>query len=775
MRKILILIVAFGMAIPLMAQQQQSSWQEHLSFANGSKVAATDDRVYCATEGGLIYFNRTDNSLNKITRVNGLNDFGIQTIAWSEKHRMLIVAYKNSNIDLIRDNTVTNLSDIQRKQMTGDMNIYNITVREDEAFLSCGFGIVTINLSRLEIKDTWFIGPGGSALRVNDVEVHDSFVYAATNNGIYRADINSANLPDYHYWERIENIPMAEGKFSHLIVHAGSLIANYTPDEYSQDAMYRLEGTEWVPYMAGIRYIHDAQVSGGYLAIASRTHSLIIDQNHTLAAIIDSYPLAGNNINPISPRSAVTSSDGVIWIADANYGLIRMSGQNAESYFPEGPSDNRVFSLYTNKGDLWVTPGGRTDAWVNIWQRPRLQHFNDGAWNTINLSAVPELSNVFDVTEIVAHPDNPAHLFVASWGGGLIEIINGEVVNHYTNKNSPLQTALPLQPDEPYVRIGGIGFDSKGNLWITNSEVEKNLLKLLPSGEWESFTLSGVTSNQIGKLIVTQNDDKWIQVPRGNDVYVVNNDGSTRKRLQVTSYFNNGQQEILNRMSDVYSIAEDLEGAIWIGTSKGVAVYNNPQRVWEEGNLLAIQPSLDLKDGLYHPLLETETITAIAVDGANRKWIGTRNSGVYLVSETGEKEVLHFTTENSPLLSNTITALAVDDKSGEVFMGTGEGLISYSGDAIAGKDSYADVYIYPNPVRETWDGPVTITGLVEETDIKITDINGNLVHQSTSLGGQATWDGRNLNGNRVRTGIYLVLCTDEYGERTHIEKLLFIH
>ncbi len=775
MHKILVLIMTAWFAWPSIAQQQQNSWQEHLSFANGKKIAVADNKIYCATEGGLIYFNRTDNSLNKITRVNGLNDFGISTIAWSDKHQMLVVAYNNSNIDLINDNTVTNLSDIQRKQMTGDMNIYNITIRDDEAFLSCGFGVVTISLPRMEIKETWFIGPDGSALKVNDVEIFDSFVYAATDNGIYKADYNSQNLADYHIWETVNNIPRAARKFNHLMVHAGALIANYTPDEYNQDAMYRLEGTEWVPYNAGIRYINDAQVSGDYLTIAGRNEFFIIDQNHTLTGIVNAYPFAGETVTPSAPRSVAASSDGIFWIADNNYGLVRYSEQSAESFFPEGPSDNRVFSLFANNDDLWVTPGGRTDSWANLWQLPRLQQYRNDSWSTLSPKNFPGMDNFFDVVEIVANPSNPNHLFVASWGGGLLEILDGELVNRYTNKNSPLQSAVPQQPDEPYVRVGGLDFDSEGNLWVTNSEVEKNLLKLTPGGEWETYSMTGVTSNNIGKVVVTQSNDKWIQVPRGNDLYVVNNDGSQKKKLQVTSYFNNGEQEILNRMSDVYSIAEDLEGAMWIGTSKGVAVYNNPQRIWEPGSVYAIQPSLDLKDDFYHPLLETEMITAIAVDGANRKWIGTRNSGVYLISETGEKEVLHFTTENSPLLANSITALAINHISGEVFIGTSEGLISYKGDAISGKDTYADVYVYPNPVRETWDGPVTITGLVEETDIKITDINGNLVHQTTSLGGQAAWDGRNLNGNRVKTGIYLVLCTDQMGERTHIEKLLFIH
>jgi hypothetical protein len=775
MNKFFILIISVFVAAQSIAQQQQSKWQEYLSFANGKKVAVAGNKVYCATGGGLFYFNTEDNSLNKITRVNGLSDFGISTIAWHEEQQLLLIAYNNSNIDLLKDNTITNLSDIKRKQITGDKNIYNITFIENEAFLSCGFGIVSVNLSRREIRETWFIGPNGSALRVNDVEVFEPFIYAATNSGLYKANFNNPNLIDYRNWERETNIPQSGRKFSHLMVHGGSLIANFTPDEYSQDAMYQFTGTAWIPYLPGIQYVTDAQVTGNYLTIASRAEFYLVNENHTIEGMANSYPFAGQTETIISPRSVKMSSDGVLWIADNNYGLVKYSNQSAEYFYPEGPTDNRVFSLYTNNGDLYVTPGGRTDSWSNIWQLPRFHQYRNREWNTFSKNNIPEMEGFFDVVEITAHPSNPDHLFLASWGGGLLEILNGELINRYTNLNSPLQSALPDEPDTEYVRIGGLDFDSEGNLWVTNSDVDNNLLKLTPGGVWDTISLTGVTNKNIGKIIITQNNDKWIQVPRGNDAYVVNHDGSQKKRLLVTSYFNNGQQEIVNRMSDVYCMAEDLEGAIWIGTSKGVAVYNSPQRIWEPGSFFAVQPSLDLKDGLYHPLLETASITAIAVDGANRKWIGTSNSGVYLVSETGEKEVLHFTVENSPLLSNNITALAIDSNSGEVFIGTSEGLISYKGDAITGKDAYANVYVYPNPVRETWDGPVTITGLVEETDVKITDISGNLVHHSTSLGGQAVWDGRNLNGNRVKTGVYLVLCTDEYGERTHIEKLLFIH
>ncbi len=386
------------------------------------------------------------------------------------------------------------------------------------------------------------------------------------------------------------------------------------------------------------------------------------------------------------------------------------------------------------------------------------------------------MDGFFNIVQVAVDPSDANHFFVASWGGGLLEFKNDEFVKRYNNFNSPLESALPQSPEQPYVWIGGLAFDSEGNLWISNSHVNKSLHKLSPQGEWESFVLpDNAESKTMGSIVITENGDKWIVAPRGNDAYVVDKTGKTKKRLLVTSYFNNGENEIFNRMSDILSIAEDNEGSIWMGTTKGVAVYTSPYRIWDTQNFYAIQPSLDLNDGLYHPLLENEAVTAIAVDGADRKWLGTQRSGVFLVSENGDKEILHFTAENSPLLSNSITSITIDPQNGEVFFGTDEGIISYMGEAIGGKDSYADVYVYPNPVRETYDGPVTVTGLKSNTEVKITDVSGNLVFRTKSLGGQAVWDGRNLNGNRVKTGVYLVMCNDETGEETHISKLLFIH
>ena len=776
MRKLLLSIVIFSIVFQLNAQRRQGSWQDYLSFSNATKIAVTGSKIYCSTEGGLFYYDRDDNSIQKFSGVNGLTDFGIQTIAWNESSQVLVVAYKNSNIDLVSESGVVNLSDIKRKQITGDKNIYNISFSEDEAYLSCGFGVVVLNLARQEVKDTYFIGEGGAMIQVNDVEVFEQNIYAATNEGLLKADVANPNLLDYRNWNKVQNIPNANDRFTHLAVHAGVLLANYTPENVNHSEFYRFNGQNWQRYLHGVYFAEDVMVNHGMMTLSGRSEFYVIDENLSVSARVKSYRLNGEEVSPIRPRCVGVAQDGSYWVADYENGLIKIASENHESVFPNGPMDNRIFSLYTNDGDLWVTPGGRSDSWSNIWQTPRFQLFREGQWNYFTPKDYPELDGFYDIVDIKANPANPDHIFVASWGGGLLEFENGQLVNRFTNQNSPLETALPNNPSQPYVRIGGIDFDSERNLWMTNSEVAKNLVKLTPSGEWESITLPEVANNfNIGQVLVTDNDDKWILVPRGHDAYVVDKSGTQKKRLLVTSYFNNGVFEEFKRMNDVYCITEDLDRAIWIGTSVGVAVYNNPNRIWDTEDFYAIRPSLDLNDGLFHPLLETETVTAIAVDGANRKWLGTRNSGVYLVSENGENEIMHFTTENSPLFSNNITDIAINQVSGEVFIGTSDGLISYQGDAIAGKKAYANVYVYPNPVRETYDGPVTITGLVEDTDVKITDISGNLVYQGTSLGGQAVWNGKNLNGNRVKTGVYLVFCNDEYGEETHIEKLLFIN
>lgn len=776
MRKTILLCLLIHLVFLAHTQNIKGSWKDYLAYTNATKVAVGGEKIYCATEGGLFFYDMQDNSINKFSGVYELSDFGINTIAYSNENKVLVVAYNNSNIDLVYESGVINLSDIKRKQITGDKSINNISFIGKQAYLSCGFGIVVLNIEKREVKDTYFIGEGGASVSVFDVEADDLYLYAATESGILKADKTGSNLLDFQNWTRIENIVHSKEKFDHLETHAGKIIANYSGDQNNQDEMYIQTGSEWSVYLPEIKHVYDIQSDGDNMVITGQAGIYVIDDNHSLLGKLDTYQLNGRAVTPIQARSANLSYDGTLWIADYSNSLVKVSGQNFEAIYPSGPLNNSIFAMSGANSDVWIAAGGRTESWNNAWQAPLFQRYNSNGWTYFYSGTFSELNGFSDVVDVLVDPNDPAHIFVGSWGGGVLEFRNDQFQNRFTNKNSLLQSAIPQSPDEPFVRIGGMDFDSEGNLWVTNSGVAQNLLKYSAQGEWEAFTLPEVANNKsIGRVVVTQNDDKWIQVPRGNNAYVVDKTGERKKRLIVRSYFNNGKEEKYTNMNDIYSMVVDNEGAIWMGTSVGVAVYNHPSGIWNSDAFYASQPGLGLNDGLYHPLLSTETVTAIAVDGANRKWLGTKNSGVYLISENGEKEIQHFTKENSPLLSNTIKSIALNPKSGEVFFGTDKGLISYQGDATEGNNNYSNVYVYPNPVRETYEGPVTVTGLIENTDVKITDISGNLVFKTTSFGGDAVWDGNNLNGNRVKTGVYLVFCNDENGEETHITKLLFIH
>jgi ligand-binding sensor domain-containing protein len=501
----------------------------------------------------------------------------------------------------------------------------------------------------------------------------------------------------------------------------------------------------------------------------------VYNEKFELVKYVPKFLFSGNKKDSLRAMSAVIDDQNVLWIADKNNGLIKV-GTQTEKVVPDGPIDNKIFSLTMNGNDLWITRGGKSNPWGNLYNQPQFQLNREGKWSVFDRNVFPILNDLRDMVCVVADPKDPDHVFAGSWGGGVLEFRNGKFVKQYNNLNSSLQTQLPDKPNDPYVRVGGMDFDSKGNLWVTNSGVANVLSVFQTDGKWESYELSGIANNTfIGKVLVTKDDDKWVILGRGQYMYALNSDNDQAKMQKVTAYFSNAKEELFTDMSDVNAIAEDQNGELWLGTSGGVAVFTNPQKIWEDATMYATRPGLDLNDGIFHPLLEKESITAIVVDGANRKWIGTKTSGIFLISENGDTELEHFNMENSPLPTDEITDIAINQKSGEVFIGTTVGLISYMGEATAGNEEFADVYVYPNPVRETYDGPIVVKGLVEDTDLRITDISGNLVHKTTSLGGQAIWDGRNLNGNRCKTGVYLVFMSDASGNKTMVTKLLFIH
>jgi ligand-binding sensor domain-containing protein len=291
----------------------------------------------------------------------------------------------------------------------------------------------------------------------------------------------------------------------------------------------------------------------------------------------------------------------------------------------------------------------------------------------------------------------------------------------------------------------------------------------------------GFSGNPAGELIVSGSDIQWVILPdEGLFAFKINGSAENilddqARKIAVQSRFSNGTATLINQFSEISCIAEDNNRELWVGTGSGVVVYTNPGKVFDQGEFYGIQPSLEDGEGLFKPILEKEKITAIAVDGGNRKWFGTAHSGVFLFSEEGGQLLNHFDSKNSPLLSDRIISIAISQKSGEVFFATGRGLSSFKSDATSGESDLSNAYVWPNPLRETFEGEVTIDGLTEGTDIRITDISGNLVYRSTSIGGRAVWNARNSAGERVATGVYLIFCSSPQVTKSKVIKLLVIH
>jgi hypothetical protein len=318
--------------------------------------------------------------------------------------------------------------------------------------------------------------------------------------------------------------------------------------------------------------------------------------------------------------------------------------------------------------------------------------------------------------------------------------------------------------------------DKDRNLWITQTEVTGSIKVLKPDGVTWIVNPLTIDADGIGDIIITRTGQKWIVLPRGYGLAVYDDNG-TPSNFNDDRYIKMSVTDSDNEIiSYVYSIAEDLDGNIWVGTDMGPLIYYNPERVFE-GNLKAYRIKVPRNDGtgLADYMLGTETITSISVDGANRKWLGTMSSGAYLLSADGTKQLKNLTEENSPLFSNVIASVSVDNKTGDVWLATSKGIISYRGDAVAGKESFTNVYSFPNPVRHDFTGNVTITGLVRDTEIRITDVSGNLVYKTRSDGGMASWDLTTYNGKRVATGVYIVFCASSDGSQSCVTKILVIN
>jgi len=741
-------------------QSPVGTWTDHLTYNTAKSVAVGSGEVFASTGSSIIVYNKEFSELKKMSRINGLTETGISTIGWSEENKTLIIAYSTTNVDLVKNNVIFNISDISRKYIPGRKEINRIRTNGKYAYLACSFGIVVIDLIKKEIYDTWKPGAATGDAEVWDITFGNGNYYAATSVGVWSALQTDQGLSYFGNWKLINNLPQPTGKYTSIVYSGNKLYFNLSDPISGGDSVYSLDGgISLFSFLPGVyNKSFDPALSG--FTISSQSSLRYYNSSGSLLNTISSY-----NWGNVSISQGI-ADDKDIWIADNNSGLVR--GENLSSFSAftlPGPVSNNAFSITSLNGKTIISGGGPTVSWNNQGRPFQLSVFEDNNWTHILKSPV------IDAMRVLIDPDNNNHYFVSTWGNGLLEYENNELKNQYTYTNSPLQTIIA---GAPYVRVCGLAMDKDKNLWITQTEVEGTLKALRPDGSWivNPITIPGTT---IGDLIIAKNGYKWVILPKGNGLLIVddndtpeNNTDDRYKRMLVEDNEN-------NIISGVYSFAEDLDGNIWVGTDQGPLIYYNPEKVFDSDiNAFRIKISRNDGSGLADYLLNSEVITAIAIDGANKKWIGTNSSGVYQLSPEGTKMLINYNETNSPILSNSIVSLAVDNKTGEVWLGTSRGVQSVRGEATEGGEQFSKVYTFPNPVREDYYGNVTITGLMRDSHIRITDVSGNLVFETESDGGQASWDLKTYNGKRVSTGVYLVFCASSDGSQSAVTKMLVI-
>ena len=745
-----------------------TEWRSHLPYKNCIAVDVAGNIIYCATTTSVFYYDKSDQSVSRLTKVNGLSDINISSIRYSSKYSVLIVTYTNANIDLVYSDGIVNISDIKRKPIYGNKTINNITLYDDYAYFSCGFGIVVLDLDKKEIKDTYYIGNNGNATNVYDLACDGNKFYAATETGILKANHSGVNLANYTNWVKDTTIN-PNCAYNSIVAYNHKIFTNLSVPAYDKDTLFMFDGSQWV-IADTTRYndIFSMRVSNNKLLISYSMSVVVYDTSNKIVDVVWTL-----NPGSISPRCAMLDNENNYWMADTYQGLVRYKDWDSQKIIPNGPGSTDVFSMAISGSDLYVAPGGVSSSWGNVWNINGVYSLVGDSWYVLKDHNAAAFDTLYDIICVAIDPSDNNHVFAGSFASGLVEIKSGLVTKTYNETNSGLE-----RPYSNYywMGIGGLCYDSDNNLWVVNAGCNSLLKVMKPDGTWQGFSMAPYLNQARGsKIIADKNGQKWVILTNTPGLLVFSENGTISNtsddvvRVLTTSVGNGNLPS-----NNVLSVAEDLDGKVWVGTDKGVAVFYNPERVTTSGNFDS-QVITILQDSIAQHLLEFESVTAIAVDGANRKWLGTEKAGVFLMSDDGQKEIYHFTAENSPLFSNTITSIVIDDKTGEVFFGTANGIISFKSTATRGGEVINNVYAYPNPVPAGYTGSIGIKGLVKDADVKITDVSGMLVYETKSYGGQAIWNGKNFSGQKVQTGVYFVFCSSADATSKLVTKIMVIN
>ncbi len=759
----IIFFLLFGCGLTSNAQNLAlGSWTAHLPLRNATSVCQSRDYIYAACENGVIGANIDNNFLEKYTKVSGLAEVFVAQIAYDTTTSTLIIAYKNSNIDLIHDGKITNLPYLKNATIAGDKNIYHIFCVNGIAYLGTGFGLMKIDLDKKEVSETDIFNDGLSTYRVNAVWADENYICCATTKGVMRGKRSFVvNLLDFNNWTQYSvGIPQTEAtavtQFQNKIIAA------------IDNVLYQFDGTNWTTFFTADANWVTRNLNNSYGQL------LIAQQKKNGTDIIDNRIGKWNsttfnfftNGNISYPLQILQDKNGDLWHADLYRGLVHQEGGNFNGIYPNAPPNITSKEMEFLNNTLWVTSSPITDSWSPTSNKNGIYECTDYTWSYMDIYNTPILDTFTDIEVLKTIPNENKIIF-----GTQVGILEYNVADKTfaVNKYRP-------NSDNSF-RISGADLDAQGNVWLSDAYSTVPIICRKADGSYTYFNSGFLNAKQAKDILVDDYNQIWVAKSDVSGGLVMLNYGNDIDDKSDDQYYNFSTGSGFGNLpaNNVICMAKDKDGVIWLGTEQGIGIISCAGYVTENA-CEAEQICIDRKDGsgFCDNLLEDEIINCIMVDAANRKWIGT-NNGLFLLSADGQKTIHYFNETNSPLLSNYIRSLTINPENGDLFIGTGKGICSYRADATTTSDNTDEPFVYPNPVRENYDGLIAVKGIPNNCNVKFVDLSGNLVYETTALGGQAVWDGKLLNGERAATGIYFALCKGAGKKETAKLKFLLVH
>ena len=757
-----IYIFIFFISQYFFGQQSNQLWKGYFSYNEIVDVESSTNAVFASTQNALFSQVVASSNLNVYNSITGLKPDVITTIHHSDAFNKTFVG-NNNGLILIQnaDGSVTTKVDVieevpvpPNKKKINDFFEFN-----GRLYIATDYGISVIDIATSEFISTYFIGTSGEETEVLQTTVFNNEIYAVTRSfGIRKANLNNPNLFDFSQWQTFDT-----GFWFGIVTFNNQLIATN-----ANARTYRFNGGTAFEVLnhnqAGLKL----KTNGTELIVTTQNNVYVLNQSFSILAHITQIP----NFTVRFTSASVVG--GIIYIGTEKEGLFSTSLSNPTVFTamsPNGPLQNSTFRLKKAPNKIWVVHGDYSQSF-NPYPLDELgisTFTTDQGWSVIPYS---ELNGAKSLSDIAINPSNQNQVYVTSYFSGLLKMFGNtiELLNN-TNTGANGLESLVLAGNPTYVdiRINSPAFDRDGNLWVTNSYVNRAIKVLRANGQWQSYNLSGITANlstgRYNAMSIDKNSTKWI--PAYNDGVVAFNENYNNKFIVIN------QENADLPTTVVNCVAIDNRNQLWIGTMAGLRVLSSVDRFISETEL-DVFPIIIQEGDLAQELFYQQPILDIAVDGANRKWVSIADGGVFLVSSNGQQTIYRFDKSNSPLPSNNVLDIEIDGVSGEVFFATDKGIVSFLGTSTKPSDSLGDVFVYPNPVRPEFLGTVKISGLTDKANIKITDIEGNLVYETTSSGGTIEWDTKAFGKHKVASGVYMIFVASQDGTDSTVKKVMII-